>query len=147
MNKEIQTRLEELALKKTIAFCYLCYVEAPTGRCPMCGSDDLMRYLAGQGCEYGVEWVIECLIKDNLTPVNIEEVFEESVRECYPETTQVGWLTLDTIDTVKETDPISWDIAKSEWLASEEEDGQLVSFDGGTTYYWMNDVEDYLKAP
>jgi hypothetical protein len=52
MNTEIQTKLDQLALKRSVAFCYQCYRQAPTGRCVTCGSDDLMREMAGVGCEW-----------------------------------------------------------------------------------------------
>lgn len=146
MNEDLKKRLEAYAYKKSSAFCYLCYCEAPTGRCPMCQSDDLMRFVAGEGVEYGIEWVIDSLVSAHLTPANTEEAFEESVRDCYPETVQVGWLTLDTVDTIKDCDPISWDCARSEWESNELEDGNLLTFDNGATYYWLSDVEALLDA-
>ena len=94
---EIQIRLENLAYKRTIPFCYGCYRQAPSGRCELCHSDDLMRELAGDGVEYGVDWVIRALIRENVTPVNTTECFEESIRECYPETTMIGWMECDTV--------------------------------------------------
>ena len=48
-------RLEALAFQGTIPFCYSCYIKAPTGRCPNCGTDDLMRLHEETGCEYGVD--------------------------------------------------------------------------------------------
>ncbi len=50
MNTEIQTQLHELALKRSLPFCYNDYIECPDGRCPKCGSDDLMRMFPGVGC-------------------------------------------------------------------------------------------------
>lgn len=40
--EEIKKQLEELAIKKTTAFCYTCYKKAPSGFCNLCFSDDLM---------------------------------------------------------------------------------------------------------
>jgi hypothetical protein len=137
---ELQKRLEKLAYKKTIAFCYGCYVQAPLGKCVRCGSDDLMRELAGEGVEYGVDWVIRSLLSGELTSVNVEEAFEQSMRECYPETTQVGWLEVDTVDVLKEMDPVSWRCARSDWESSKESDGQIIS----CTYYRTDEVESYL---
>jgi hypothetical protein len=77
--QDINARLEKLAFKKTVPFCYSCYRKAPTGRCERCGSDDLMRELSGDGVEWGVDWVIRSLLRDNLSAVNTEEAFEESV--------------------------------------------------------------------
>jgi hypothetical protein len=141
---ELQKRLEKLAYKKTIAFCYGCYVQAPLGKCARCGSDDLMRELADEGVEYGVDWVIRSLLSSELTSVNVEEAFEQSMVDCYPETTKIGWLEYDTVSTLKELDPVSWRCAQSDWESSEESDGQIVSFDGGVTYYWTQEVESYL---
>ncbi len=130
--EQIKARLEKLAYTKTKPFCYSCYSTAPTGRCEKCGSDDLMRELAGEGVEYGTSWVIESLVRENLTPINDEEEFEESIRQCYPDTVTVGWLTLDTVNTIRDCDPVSWRCARNEWLDTEEQDGQIISFDGGS---------------
>jgi hypothetical protein len=105
-----------------------------------------MRLLPGEGCEYGTEWVIESILAGELTPVDTDEAFEESVSQCYPETTQVGWMTLDTVQILKEMDPISWDCAKSEWESFEEQEGNLVTVDNGATYYWLHDVEILLNT-
>lgn len=137
-------RLEAVAYKKSMSFCYTCYVDAPTGWCATCGSDDLMRIVHGVACEYGITWIVEHLIKDSLTPVNVDESFEDSIRECYPETVQVGWLTLDVADTIKNEDPISWDLAKSEWIDSELDAETMISFDNGSTCYWTYEVEKFL---
>lgn len=144
MNTEIQKQLHELALKKSKPFCYHCYKVATTGRCSSCSSDDLMRLLPEVGCEYGTEWIIEHILKEELTPVDLDETFEESVRQCYPETVQVGWMNLDTVHVMKDQDPTSWRIAQSEWEAQETDEDNIVSFDGGSTYYWVTDVEGLL---
>lgn len=146
MNKEhpLYPQLEQLAWQRSKPFCYTCYRIAPSGCCLQCGSDDLMRLVEGAGCEYGLEWVIESIVGENLTPVDVEKAFEESITGCYPETVQVGWIEVDTISTIRELDPISWNLAKSEWANSEEQDGQLVTFDNGTTYYWTHDVESFV---
>jgi hypothetical protein len=100
-----------------------------------------MRELAGQGVEWGVDWVIRSLLRDNLTPANTEEAFEESVSQCYPETITVGWLELDTVSVLKEMDPVAWDLAESEWIDSELSDGNLTTFDKGSNYYWSHEIE------
>ena len=144
--EEILKRLDELAVRKTIPFCYGCYRRAPSGVCEGCASDDLMRELAGEGVEYGTAWIHEHLVRENLTPINVEDEFEVSIRECYPETVTVGWLTLDTVTTIRDSDPVSWRCACNKWAVSEEHDGQMISFDNGSTYYRTSDVEDYLDA-
>jgi len=145
MNTEIKIKLEEIAFKKTVPFCYSCYKEAPTGCCSKCHSDDLMRLRQGSGCEYGIDWVIEELITEALTPVNTSEAFEQSMNDCYPETTTVGWMQLDTVSVMKEMDPVCWDMAKSEWESAEVEEGNIISFDGGSTYFWKSDVESFIE--
>lgn len=142
MKTEIQNKLHQLALKKSIPFCYGCYQNAPTGRCESCGSDDLMRHLPGVGCEYGTEWIIQHILETELTAVNTEEAFEESVRQCYPEETKVGWMTLDTVSLMKSQDPISWRIARDEWESMEEDEGNIISFDNGSTYFSLHDLEN-----
>jgi len=144
--EELKTRLEKLAFKKTIPFCHSCYRQASTGRCERCGSDDLMRELPGHGVEWGVDWVIQSLLQDNLTPASTEEGFEESVSQCYPETTTVGWLELNTVSILKEMDPVAWDLAESEWIDSELNEGNLVTLDNGSKYYWIHDIEEYLDT-
>lgn len=144
MNTEIQKQLHELALKKSKPFCYHCYKVAPTGRCSTCSSDDLMRLLPEVGCEYGTEWIIEHILKEELTPVDLDETFEDSIRSCYPETVQVGWMNLDAVQVMKDQDPISWEMAKNEWIDQESENESLVTFDNGSSYYYFKDVEELL---
>jgi len=144
MKTEIQSQLESFAFKRSKSFCYSCYKEAPSGRCFFCGSDDLMRLVPGVGCEWGVDWVITHIVESELKSVNTEEAFEESVRSCYPEEVQVGWMKLDTVSVMIEMDPVSWNIARSEWESQEEEEGNLISFDNGSTYYQRDDVESLV---
>ncbi|MBS1984880.1 MAG: hypothetical protein JST16_11985 [Bdellovibrionales bacterium] len=142
--EELSSRLEKLAFAKSTPFCYSDYIPCPTGRCPKCASDDLMRFVGGIGVEYGTDWVVKHLLEEALEPVDVSAAFEDSVRECYPETTQVGWLTLDTVGTIKESDPVSWRCAESEWEDAEVSDGNIVSFDNGSTYYWTHEIESWL---
>ena len=146
MHSEILKQLTNLAYEKTIPFCYGCYSEAPAGCCTSCGSDDLMRLLPGSGCEYGTEWVVREILREKLEPVDLEKAFEESIRDCYPETTKVGWMDLDTIDTMKNSDPIWWRCAITEWESNEEAEGNIISFDGGAAYYWIFDVQNLVHA-
>ena len=141
----IQQRLKKFAYEQTIPFCYLCYSDAPSGRCPSCLSDDLMRHLPSHGVEYGSEWVIRALIHENLEPINLDEAFEESVRQCYDETVKIGWIEYDTAQALRELDPASWELACSEWADSEESEGQIVSFDHGSPYFWTHDIERFLN--
>ncbi len=145
MNTEIHEQLKQLALKRSIPFCYGCYEEAPSGRCKTCGSDDLMRFVPGNGVEDGTDWIIESILETELTPVNLEEAFEESVRECYPEQITVGWMTLDAVSVMKEMDSVSWRCAQGDWESQEADEGNIISLDGGSTYYWPHDVEKLVN--
>lgn len=142
MNSELKEKLTQLAFNRSTPFCYNCYHKCPSGCCESCGSDDLMRSVDGVGCEYGTYWVIKHILETNLTPVDLEESFENTIRECYPETIKVGWMEFDTVTLMKENDPISWRCAIAEYESNEEADGVIVSFDGGSTYYCRDEVED-----
>jgi hypothetical protein len=143
---EIEEKLEQLAFDRTIPFCYHCYAHAPSGRCNKCLSDDLMRSLAGVGVEYGTDWVIKHILQEELTPVDLEESFEDFMRECYPEGTDIGFLkNYDTVSAIKELDPIAWRCAQSEWESSEEEEGIIISFGGGSIYYRTSDIVDLIQ--
>jgi hypothetical protein len=141
MDSEILKALESLAIASTKPFCYGCYKEAPNGRCLTCGSDDLMRLMEGVGCEYGVDWVIKHILEENLEPANLEESFEQAIRDSYPETTKVGWMEFDTVTLMKEQDPVSLRCALSEYESNEESEGNIISLDNGSTYHWSQEVE------
>lgn len=72
--------------------------------------------------------------------MNIDEIFEESIRSCYPETTKVGWMNFDTVDLIKSQEPLFWEIARDEYLDGLTRDEQVISFDNGKTYYWKNEI-------
>ena len=142
--EEINQNLEKIAYQKTIPFCYSCYQEALTGRCKSCHSDDLMRLLPESGCEWGTDWVVEEIIEENLNPVDTELIFAEMIEECYGETIQVGFMNLLTTSVMKDQDPICWNIAISEYVDGLIEDEQLITFDNGSNYYWVHDIETYI---
>ncbi len=144
MNAEIKKQLEILAYKKTVPFCYGCYKKAPSGRCETCFSDDLMREMPGVGCEYGVDWVIKEILRENLTEIDPNQEFEQSIEDCYPDTIQVGWMTLNAVSVMKEMDPISWRMAKDEWIDAEVSEENIITFDE-TSYYRRSDLELFLS--
>lgn len=145
MNQEIHEQLKQLAFKRSIPFCYSCYKEAPTGSCKTCGSDDLMRLLPEVGCEYGTDWIIKHILETELEAADLEEDFEESVRECYPEETKVGWMSFDTVSLRKENDPVGWSCALVDYESQEESDGNIISFDGGSIYYGTQSIRNFLE--
>jgi hypothetical protein len=104
MREEILKRLHDLALKKSIPFCYGCYVDAKSGKCPSCGSDDLMRKVPGSGVEWGTEWIVKDFL-DEIGPVDLEKSYEEFLEAAYGETVNVAGLELDLVRVIKETSP------------------------------------------
>lgn len=125
MKTEIQTKLEALARKRTIPFCSTDYIECPKGHCPKCSSDDLMTLHPGRGLDWGLESAISEIISEELPPANLNESFEDLMREVYPESTTIGFLqNYDTVSAIKELDPVAWDLAKSEHIDSLESDEQ-----------------------
>ena len=145
MKTEIQQKLEKLAYEKTVPFCYSDYIECPNGRCSKCGSDDLMRLYKGIGNEYGVDWVIEHILETELTPVDVAQAFEDSMNEVYPPETVIGFITVNTVDAIKELDPVAWQLAQSEHTDNLQSDELIISFDNGSTYYWAHDLESLLE--
>ncbi len=143
LHTDIIYSLNQLAIARATRFCYGCYTEA-NGRCLRCGSDDLMYKLDGVGDDYGTDWLVQDLLATFLTPADTLGAFEESIGSCYPETTQVGWITVDTITALKDLDPVSWDLAHSEYIDSELSDGNLITLDNGSTYYWFSDIEHLI---
>ncbi len=142
--EELMKRLEAIAWKKSKPFCYGCYKTAPSGVCRSCGSDDLMRIVDGVGVDWNIEWVRNHLVEMNVKAADIDAAFEDSVSQCYPEEVKIGWITYDTVSALKELDPISWDLAKSEYIDQEVSEENLITFDGGSTHYWPHDIENYL---
>ena len=108
--------------------------------------NDLMRLLPEVGCEYGTDWIIKSILEAELTPVDLDEEFEEHIRQCYPETTQVGWMNLDTVSVMKDQDPVSWSCAQSEWESQEADEGTIISFDNGSTYYRHDEIQNLVES-
>ncbi|MDZ4661478.1 MAG: hypothetical protein SGJ18_07630 [Pseudomonadota bacterium] len=144
MKNQFTVRLKKIAELKSKPFCYSCYTEAPSGRCVQCGSDDLMRLLPSVGCEYGFNWVIADILSE-IENIDAEEFFEDSIRSCYEEETKIGWIKVNTATAIKELDPVSWDLAKSEWFDLEESEDRIISFDSGATYYDPDQLESEIS--
>jgi hypothetical protein len=143
---DFQEALAQIARIKSVPFCYGCYSKAPSGRCTICGSDDLMLEYPGCGVEYGTEWIIREILREHLTPANLSEAFEQSVTDCYPETVKIGWIEHDTVSALKELDPVSWSLALSEYADTETNEGNIVTFDNGECYYWAREIEQFIEA-
>lgn len=141
MKTKILKKLEKLAFDRTIPFCMSCYVKASNGVCPSCHTDDLARLMEGVGLDWSLDFAIKHILNEELSAIDLDEVFEDSLRSSYPETTSVGWMNLDTIEVMKAQDPISFRIARDEYIDSLESDEEILSFDNGDSYYWINDLE------
>jgi hypothetical protein len=136
--------LTQIAISKAIPFCYGCYTRAPSGRCSKCLSDDLMFELPQVGVEYGTDWLLREILREHLTPANTTEAFERSVAECYPETVKIGWIDYDTVTAIKELDLVSWNMAHDEWIDAEVSNGNLITFDNGSNYFWTSEIERFI---
>lgn len=145
MSLEIKNQLHKLALKRSIPFCTGCYQNAPSGICSECGSDDLARLVPSVGLDWGTEWIVEHILETELTHVNQEDAFEESIRQCCPETTQVGWMTFDTVELMKTQDPISWQIAALEFESEQESEETIYSPNSGAHFYWTHEVTTLIE--
>ncbi len=139
--QEIHARLEQAAYRMTDNFCYSCYKVVKADHCPTCGSDDFMRHLSGVGVEYGTDWVIEHFIKNNCSPVDGDEMYEELLDECWPEVT-IGCGTYSPSQILKNCDPVAFEIGAKENLDNLAEDGVLYELDGD--YYRIEDIDSAL---
>ncbi len=93
------------------------------------------------------QWlVIEAILGTELEPINIDEAFEESVRECHSQTVSVLWMNLDAVQIAQKMDPVWWSIAKSEWLDQEVDAEQVVAVHGVTDYFWKHGIEELLSG-
>jgi len=144
MLTELNQRLESLAYKVTKPFCYPCYTIAPSGVCATCGSNDLQRLLPGVGNDWHIGFVIEHLLSEHISTINVDEEFEECIASCYPETTTLAFLSVDTVTAAKELDPIAWRLACDEHIDALVSDEEIVTFDNGSTYYRTSDIEQFL---
>lgn len=107
--------------------------------------NDLMRLVPGVGVEYGTDWIIKHLTSENMAAIDTTESFEDSIRGCYDETVKIGWIEYDVVNAIKELDPISWDLALSEWIDNELSEGNLVTLDNGGSYFWLHDLEKFIE--
>ena len=143
---ELYEQLEKIADRRTIPFCYLCYRDAPSGRCVCCGTDDLMRHLPSVGVEYCYDWVIEHLLREEvpeITDEEQEEQYMEFLDSAYGDEVQIGFLTVNTGQAVKDLDPVAFRMAVSEYFSDEyyiEIDGRLHAIDD--IINWADEQEE-----
>lgn len=138
--EEIKDKLRDKAHEISRPFCYSDYItvainENGTAFCPKCGSDDLMRELEGVGVEYGYDWIMEHIIKEEGTAIDTDEMYDDLLDECY-EPFKIGELEYSPSDVLKNVDPIAYRTGKHDYLDGLVQDGQLVCLDG--TYYQLD---------
>ena len=92
-----------------------------------------------------MNWIIEEILARELKAVDLDEAFENFMNEVYPDPVAVGFLSLDLVSTIKEMDPIAWRCAQSEWESSEESEENIISLDGGLTYYSKHELETFIE--
>ena len=137
----LYNQLETLALKGASFFCCLCHLKAPTGKCDNCESDDLVS----ASSFFGVNWSIEDMIKEHLKPIDKEKAFEKQMKEHYPINTEIGWLEINTINTLKAVCPCDWNVACDNYIHSLAINEEVISFDNGLTYFWTSEIENFIK--
>jgi len=142
-------KMDELVYAKTKPFCYTCYREAEViddyARCLKCGSDDLMRLWPGYGCEYGTETfyrpLLDALDSQRAEADLSDDWWEEIETSAYGQITIAG-ITWDTGHVLRELDPIAFQCGKLDYIASLEEDGEVIEV--GDQHYWVSQLEDVL---
>ncbi|MBX9724302.1 MAG: hypothetical protein K2X81_23035 [Candidatus Obscuribacterales bacterium] len=138
--EEIKDKLREQAHEMSRPFCYMDYITVPLDEddnavCPKCGTDDLMRELEGVGVEYGYDWIMEHIVKEEGTAIDADEMYDDLLDECN-EPFKLGDLEYSPSQVLKNVDPTAYEMGKHEYLDSLVEDGQLVCL--GDTYYQLD---------
>lgn len=145
MKTELLQKLNKLANIRSTAFCYECYKKCPSGVCPTCQSDDLMRHVEGVGVEYGTGWIVKDIVENELKAIDVEESYEQMIYELYGDTTKVAFSTVDTVAALKELSPTDYRIGLSEhedYLLEDED--QYIELYGNV--YSVSDVEDLVDG-
>lgn len=143
MKSEFLKKLQKTALEQTIPFCMNCYSKEHQDNCSNCDSDDLARWMDGIGLDWNLNFAMEHILREKLISFNPEQEFEEMVRSCYSDETIVGWMKFNTCELLKSQDPISWRIARDEYIDELIAEEKIFSFDNGSTYYWTRDLEKF----
>ena len=73
-----------------------------------------------------------------------EESFDEYLESAYDQECSVAWLKVNTLRILKELCECDYRIALNDWISSEEEDGEIVSFDNGSRYHKVSDINNYI---
>ncbi len=140
----IKEQLTERAYDESHAFCYSDYrrVEANEDgeyRCPKCGSDDLMRELEGVGVEWGTDWIIEHLVREEGEEVDIAELYRDLLDEIY-DPIKFGELEYSPSMVLESVDRVAFEMGCDEYADSELDDGRLIELNG--SYYRTNGITE-----
>lgn len=144
--KLLHKRLQKLALKLTKPFCYTCYITCTSGICESCDSDDLMRELDGVGVDYGTDWIIDSILEQHLTQVDIEAEFKDYFLLNNEEVIKIGNSFFNSIDIYKTLDITSWENELNDWRISQTADGTFFTNDDGENNYLVSDIESLLNT-
>ena len=82
-----------------------------------------MRHLSGVGVEYCYDWVIEYLLEhevESISEKEQEEMYMQYLDSAYGHETNVGFLTVNTGQAVKDLDPVSFDTGIGEYFSDDE---------------------------
>lgn len=141
---ELMKKLKKVAMKKTVPFCYSCYMDCPNGICRTCLSDDLMRKLEGVGVEYGTTWVINHLIESNVEVFDIENEFQNHITSQHGEKVQIAFLNTDLVEAIKSVDEVAWEMEKKSFLNDLKLVGEVHEFKNN--YYLVESIEKFANA-
>jgi hypothetical protein len=142
--------LEKIAYKLSDPFCYGCYVKATETkehgtRCPKCFTDDLMRILSEDGPGWGTDWVIKAILRTHceaLLESDLEERFMDMLNDCYGKV-KVGGYDWDHGEAFKRLDQVAFHQELLSYIDSE--DGEtIVTFDNGSTYFEISEIEQFI---
>ncbi len=140
----IKDALKEKAEEVSRPFCYSDYMEVKANEdgeyfCPKCGSDDLMRELDGVGVEFGTDWIIEHLVKEEGEAVDVAELYRDLLDEIY-EPVKFGELEYSPSTVLESVDTVAFEMGVSEYADSEVQDGRLIELAG--VYYRMDGITE-----
>jgi len=143
--------LRNIAFQMSKPFCYTCYIEAVHtekhgDRCPKCFTDDLMRILPDDGPEWGTDWVVRSLLENRchkLSWEDLEERFMDMLNDCY-EKVKIGGYEWDHGEAFKRLDPVAFHQDLLAFIDAEA-DETIITFDNGSTYFDVADIEQFIN--
>ena len=83
-------------------------------------------------------------IEDELTPVDLEQLYDEMLDECYSFGNVGGpFMCMQPSRVLKEIDPTAYRCGFNDWMDSYRD--AFASFDNGDTYYDRRELEDLIE--